>query len=139
MNHLGRWIACGVLIAACGGGKATPKQPDPGPTIDAGVVAEDPEGPADAAEAFLDVTGIQPTTGDAGTEVVIYGSAFTKESRDIEVWFGAKKAEVTDVRDTQMTVIAPKASKGDVVDISITFSPGGKIQLPDAFSYPEED
>lgn len=137
MRNLGWWIASALVIAACGGGKAAPKQPV---TVapDAGVVHEEPEEPADAAPAMLEVTGIQPTNGKSGTEVVIYGQAFTKDQPGVTVYFGAKLAEVTRVTDTEIAVIAPKGSAGDVVDVLVKFEPGGELRLSDAFSYPEE-
>jgi predicted phage tail component-like protein len=77
------------------------------------------------------VTGISPTTGTAGTSVVISGSDFTGAT---EVDFGGTPTSFTFNSDSQITATAPTGT--GAVDVTVTTASGtSAISSADQFDY----
>jgi hypothetical protein len=94
----------------------------------------------------LKVTGLEPDEGDINGDsyVVIKGNRFVADGpRKAEVFFGkqGKYRKGTVVRfanDKQLIVKAPGGTAGEVVDVLVTFEPGGQLLIPNAFTYVEK-
>jgi hypothetical protein len=94
----------------------------------------------------LKVTGLSPETGDAngGTYVVVKGNGFTSPSRMAKIYFGsgtaARQGQVVRFQsDSELIVMAPGGKPDEVVDVLITFEPGGVLRIPKAFKFVEKD
>jgi hypothetical protein len=78
------------------------------------------------------VTSVRPSSGNAGTSVVITGSRF---SRAIDVEFGATPAFNFHVdSDTQITAVSP-GHKAGMVDITVTVQGTSATSSADQFTY----
>ena len=78
------------------------------------------------------VTNVMPSTGSAGTSVVITGTRF---SRAIDVEFGATPAFSFHVdSDTQITAVSP-GHKAGTVDITVTVQGTSATSSADQFTY----
>jgi hypothetical protein len=78
------------------------------------------------------VTNIAPSSGNAGSTVVITGSGF---SRAIDVEFGATPAFTFHVdSDTQITAVSP-GHKAGIVDITVTVQGTSAVVSADQFTY----
>ncbi len=89
-------------------------------------------------ETKLKVTDMSPMNGDFGGERVTFkGHGFaTGGKREIEVFFGDKKAHVLRVEgDDTIIVDAPGGEVNQEVEVLIIFEPGGEITLPKKFKY----
>lgn len=94
----------------------------------------------------LKVTGLSPETGDAngGTYVVVKGNGFTSPSRMAKIYFGsgtaARQGQVVRFQsDSELIVMAPGGKPDEVVDVLITFEPGGVLKIPKAFKFVEKE
>lgn len=94
----------------------------------------------------LKVTGLSPETGDSngGSYVVIKGNGFTAQSRMAHVFFGsgtaARKGQVVRFQsDTELIVQAPGGKPDEVVDVLITFEPGGVLKIPKGFKFVDKE
>ncbi len=89
-------------------------------------------------ETKLKVTDMDPMQGDFGGQRVTFkGHGFsTPNKRDVEVYFGDKKAHVLRVEgDDEILVDAPGGEVGSEVEVLLIFEPGGEITLPKKFKY----
>jgi hypothetical protein len=78
------------------------------------------------------VTGVAPSSGNAGTSVVITGTGL---SRAIDVEFGATPAFSFHVdSDTQITAVSP-GHKAGIVDITVTVQGTSATSTADRFTY----
>jgi hypothetical protein len=91
----------------------------------------------------LKVTGLEPVRGDSdgGTYVVIKGNRFIADGpRTAKVFFGKQGnfrqgSIVRFASDDRLIVQAPGGNPGEVVDVLVTFEPGGKLTIPNAFTF----
>ena len=87
----------------------------------------------------LKVTGIEPREGNAtgDSTVTIKGNRFVNDGpRTIKVYFGGKPGTVRGIpNDSEIIVQAPPGKVDDVVDVVITFDPGGMKKLEKAYRY----
>ncbi|MDP4131478.1 MAG: IPT/TIG domain-containing protein [Bacteroidota bacterium] len=62
----------------------------------------------------VSITGISPTSGQAGVQVTITGSQFVTDTSKDLVYFNGVRAAVVSARTTTMVVIAPNSTTGPV-------------------------
>jgi len=62
----------------------------------------------------LSITGISPTSGQAGVQVTITGTQFSTDTAKDAVYFNAVKAAVVSATTTKIVVIAPNSTTGPV-------------------------
>ena len=86
-----------------------------------------------SAAATPVISGLDVTTGPAGTTVVISGTGFGTNSSTTTVLFGSKPASVSSVSATQVTVIVPNQEANDY-SISLTFDEIGTASGDFTFS-----
>jgi len=89
-------------------------------------------------ETKLKVTDMSPMTGDFGGERVTFkGHGFSSGGkREVEVYFGAKKAHVLRVEgDDTIIVDAPGGEVNQEVEVLLIFEPGGEYTVPKKFKY----
>ena len=122
--------------------------PAPPPSHSSEPVAVDPAPPrsrrhrAEPADA-VSLTGIEPPNGDAngGTYCRIRGTHFLTDdhgaiARLAQVRFGASAGTIIRfANDDELIVEAPGGTPGDVVDVVVTFDPGGEHTLDGAFTF----
>jgi hypothetical protein len=91
----------------------------------------------------LKVTGIEPDKGDTegGTYVRIFGNRFIADgARNARVYFGSRQGTVVRfVNDGEMIVQAPGGKPNEVVDLLVTFDPGGELRIPKGFTFVEKN
>jgi hypothetical protein len=92
----------------------------------------------------LKVTGIEPDRGDieGDTHVIIKGNRFVADGpRRADVYFGnqqtgfRKGTVVRFASDKQLIVRTPGGKPGEVADVLVWFEPGGRLLIPNAFTY----
>lgn len=67
----------------------------------------------------LSVKSFWPNSGNSGTIVTINGQGFGAKTNDNEVSFGNTEAIVVDVRDTMLTVLAPKDGTTGTISVKV--------------------
>jgi hypothetical protein len=91
----------------------------------------------------LKVTGIEPDKGDTegGTYVRVFGNRFIADgARNARVYFGSRQGTVVRfVNDGEMIVQAPGGKPNEVVDLLVTFDPGGELRIPKGFTFVEKN
>lgn len=70
----------------------------------------EPEGP---------ITALTPNSGTPGMSVIISGSGFGSEITDHEVSFNGEVAEITKIKDTEITVTVPEGATTGEVSLSM--------------------
>ena len=100
-----------LLLAFNGCKKEQPTDPDPitSPTPTTGTTT----GQQPAAQAT--VTAVSPSTGTAGTVVTISGTNFGTSPTDVKVLFNGVAGNIQSVTTTEIKVITPVATSGNVV------------------------
>jgi hypothetical protein len=95
-------------------------------------------------DRVLKVTGIHPDRGDVGgdTLVIIKGNRFVADGpRRADVYFGNQQTgfrKGTVVRfdnDKELIVKTPAGKVGEVADVLVWLEPGGRLTIPQAFTY----
>ena len=76
---------------------------------------------------------LEPSSGLAGTEVLLHGSGF--EPSPITIYFGAEQANILVSTAETIFMTAPSASIPGPVDIKLVNGEGQEITFPEAFTY----
>ncbi|MGV6946318.1 IPT/TIG domain-containing protein [Sphingobacterium kyonggiense] len=74
---------------------------------------------------YQEILGVKPLKGGKGTRVTISGMGFELDKQHTVVDFNGKLAEVIEVSETQMVVIAPAEVKSGQITVAY-----GKLKLP---------
>ncbi|MGN5954031.1 IPT/TIG domain-containing protein [Sphingobacterium lactis] len=74
---------------------------------------------------YQEILGVKPLKGGMGTRVTISGMGFELDKQNTVVDFNGKLAEVVEVSETQMVVIAPTEVKSGQITVAF-----GKLKLP---------
>lgn len=74
---------------------------------------------------YQEILGVKPLKGGKGTRVTISGMGFELDKQNTVVDFNGKPAEVIEVSETQMVVIAPAEVKSGQITVAY-----GKLKLP---------
>ncbi|MGE0868098.1 MAG: IPT/TIG domain-containing protein [Kofleriaceae bacterium] len=93
-------------------------------------------------DTTLRVTGLSRNTGDTdgGEYLVIRGNGFTSAVRNVKIYFGTKRGTfIRFVNDDELVVQTPGGKPGEKVDLLLDFEPGGKLTIPDAFTFVEKN
>lgn len=92
-------------------------------------------------ETKLKVTDMDPMTGDfAGERVRFSGHGFSTVKREVEVFFGTKKARVLRIEgDNTIVVDAPGGEVNEEVEVLLIFEPGGEYTVPKKFKYVKKE
>ncbi len=78
------------------------------------------------------ITGVSPTSGEAGTPITISGSNFPISGVGITVEVGTAAAAIVSVSGTQLTVTAPVLGSGSYA-VKVT-TPGGNVTAAQSFT-----
>jgi hypothetical protein len=125
------------LIALLGCATAPPRPLQSTATSGTRATPEPPPEPDGDPTSPLQITGLEPATGELGTYVVINGAHFIKDGpRMAKVQFGDRPAQVIRFQsDGELIVQAPAGKDGEEVDVVVLFEPGGKRRLRKAFRF----
>jgi hypothetical protein len=96
----------------------------PAPSSTTGTLAQPQGGP-------ITISAVSPTRGIPAETVTVEGTGF---AYGITVMLDGVEAQVVGVRDTTITVIAPRHAAG-MVDVVVTNSGGYRATLPGGFTY----
>lgn len=80
---------------------------------------KDNSGGPEEPEPELEITGIQPDEGPAGTTVTISGSGFSSEASDNSVTFSGTKAKVEVATKSELKAVVPNEAESGPVKVAV--------------------
>lgn len=95
---------------------------------------KDNTGGHEEPEPELEISGIQPDEGPAGTTVTISGSGFSPEVSENSVTFSGTKASIEDAAESEVKAVVPGEAESGPIEIKV----GEKTATGPAFTIKDE-